>query len=51
MIADSDLPGQVSKQLMHILRNIDSDAQIKVKLTSLGWLYLDSLQTTLTNRH
>ena len=46
MIAQSDLPRQISDQLVTVLNKKDPDVQIKVKRTSLGWLQL-SVTTSL----
>src|SRR5256885_237918 len=40
MITQSDLPRQISDELATVLHKKDSDVQIKVKRTSLGWLHL-----------
>jgi hypothetical protein len=47
-MAQSDLPQQISEQLARTLRRKDPDAQIRVKRTSLGWLYL-SITTSCFN--
>jgi len=48
MITQSDLPRQISDQLVTVLNKQDPDVQIKVKRTSLGWLQL-SVTTSLFN--
>lgn len=40
MIAQPDLPRQISEQLTQELQTKDPNAQVRVNRTSLGWLYL-----------
>lgn len=39
-MTQSDLPHQISQQLTKVFYQKDPDVQIKVKRTSIGWLYL-----------
>lgn len=50
MTGRSDLPEQISKLLTHTLQKQDSEAQVQIKRTSLGWLHLHIITSSFAGQ-
>jgi MinD-like ATPase involved in chromosome partitioning or flagellar assembly len=50
MIAQSDLPRQISEHLTRTLRTADPEAQVQIKRTSLGWLHLHVITSSFAGQ-